>query len=876
MSLIHRFGRRWRALARRARVERELADELALHLELEQQKNEQLGMSPNEARRAALVAFGGVERHKEDARDVRGVRIVETAMQDLRYAGRVMRKAPAFTAMVVLTLALGVGATSAIFSIVNAVLLRPLPYGRPAELVRVYSQTPDGTLDRFSVSVPDYLDFKRRNRVVSDMALWLNSTMTLSDRGEPERLSAVVASDNLFSLLGIAPLHGRLFLPGEAEQGDGVVLSYGVWARRFGSDSTLVGKRITLNGSAKTVIGILPPSFRLYTRDVDVWAPVVIQEIPKYTNRANHVLRVVARLKPGLQVADAQRDMRRVASELAAEYAKDDEGWTANVFSMRSQIVGDLSRPLVILLVASGLVLLSACINVANPLLTRGAARGRELAVRRALGAGRRRLVAQLLMENAAFASVGGMLGVVFGLVGTRALVAVAPQGISRLDEVSLDGWVFGFAMVVALTTGVLFGLWPALRASGPQLGGTLRDGGRGSAGSMQASRVRGALVVAELSLALTLLIGAGLVLQSFRKIIGLDLGIRTDHAVALRLTLPARYADSAQAPFYRELQRQLLAVPGVTSASASDRAPAQLGGISDGIRLIERPDANASGTLMSQFSIVVPDYFRTMGMHLLQGRDITWNEPTGVIVVNAAAASHFWPGMDAIGQHVGFGRRRSDSGFVVVGVVSDVRRGDITTREDPMIYLPLTAAGGLARTMTLVVRGTLGTAATVNAAKRTIHDIDATLPIYDVRTVDDIVGDAIAQPRLNATLLAAFAALALLLAIVGIYGVVSHSVAQRRQEIGVRVALGAQPGDVFRLIVRQGAMLAAAGAAIGLVGSWLLTPVLRSWLYEIEPGDPMTFAAVAAILIAIALIATAIPARRATKVDPVLAMRAE
>jgi predicted permease len=876
MLLLHRLGRRLRALFRRDRVERELADELQLHIELEQQKNERLGMSRNDARRAALVTFGGVERYKEEARDARGVRILETLVQDARYALRTMRKAPAFTAVVVLTLGLGVGATSAIFSIVNAVLLRPLPYAHENALVRVYSQVPDGTLDRFSVSVPDYLDFKSRNRVFSDMAMWLNSTMTLNDGGEPERLSAVVSTDNVFSLLGVAPLYGRLFSPGEAAQGNGVVLSYGVWARRFGSDSTLVGKRINLNGSAKTVIGILPPSFRLYTRDVDVWSTVAIQEIPKYDNRANHVLRVAARLRPGMTVADAQRDMRRVAADLAAEYPKQDEGWKANVFSMRGEIVGDLSRPLTVLLCASALVLLIACMNVANLQLTRSASRGRELSVRRALGASRGRLVNQLLVESAAFSSLGGLLGIVLGVAGTRALVGVAPGGISRLDEVSLDGRVFAFAMVVAIATGLLFGLWPAFRASNQDMSRSLRDGGRGSAGGMQAWRIRGALVIGELSLAMMLLVGAGLVLQSFRKMVTLDLGIRTDHAVGMRLTLPARYADSSESPFFQELQRHLLAVPGVTSASASDRAPAQSGGISTDIRLIERPEANASGTLMSQVSAIVPDYFLTMGMRLLKGRDITWNEPQRVAVVNAAAASRFWPGSEAIGKHVGFGRRATDSGFTIVGVVSDVRRGDITAREEPMIYMPLTSAAGVVRTMMVIVRGPLGAAEIVNAAKRSVHDMDATLPVYDIRTVDDMVGDAVAQPRLNTMLLAAFAALALLLAIVGIYGVVSDSVAQRRQELGVRVALGAQPRDVFRLVVRQGALLAGAGVAIGLAGSWILTPVLRSWLYEIEPSDPLTFVGVAGLLVAIALIATAIPARRATKVDPVMAMRAD
>jgi predicted permease len=739
----------------------------------------------------------------------------------------------------------------------------------------LYSQVPDGTVDRFSVSIPDYQDYKSRNRVFSDMAMWLNSTMTLSDGGEPERLAAVLATDNLFTLMGVTPLHGRLFAPGESDHPDVVLLSYGVFARRFGSDSTIVGRRVTLDGSAKTVIGVLPPSFRLYTRDVDVWAPIVIHQVPKYDNRANHILRVIAKLRPGVAVADAQRDVRRIAANLATEYARQDEGWSANVFSVRNEIVGDLTRPLVILLTASALVLLIACINVANLQLTRSAGRGRELAVRRALGAERGRLVTQMLIESLTYAAFGGLLGIALGIAGTRALVAAAPGGISRLDEVSLDGRVFLFAMAVALLTGILVGLWPAFRASDPQLGRTIRDGGRGSAGAMHAWRVRGALVVAELSLALTILVGAGLVLQSFRKILTVDLGIRTDNAIALRLAIPSRYADSAITPFYRELQNGLAAVPGVTAVSAADRAPVQGSGASTDIRLIERPDANASGKLMSQVSVVLPEYFRTMGMKLVAGRDFTWSERT-VAIVNAAAAAHFWPGGSALGQHVAFGRRSTDSGLVVVGVVSDVRRGDITLREEPMIYIPVTGAPSFARTMMLVVRGSLGTAATVSAAKRAVHGIDPALPVYEIRTFTDIVADTVAQPRLNATLLGAFAALALLLAAVGIYGVIAHSVTQRRQEIGVRVALGAQPGDVFRFVVRQGAALAAAGLALGLVASWLLTPVLRSWLYEIEPSDPLTFAGVALVLGVVALVATAIPARRATKVDPVLAMRAE
>jgi predicted permease len=872
---LHRIIRRLRALVQRDTVERELSDELRFHVDMETEKLMARGMARDDARRSALLTFGGVERYKEEARDVRGVRPLETVLQDLRYGARSMRKSPVFTIVVVLTLALGVGATTAIFSIVNAVLLRPLPYERSEELVRIYSQVPDGTLDRFSMSPLDYLDFRQRNRAFTDVAMWLNGTMTLLEGNEPERLSSVHGSENLFQVFGVRAERGRLFAAGDAERGDAIVLSNGLWVRRFSSDTAIVGRKIRVNGTSRTVVGVLPASFRFYSRDVDVWTPLMQTTIPGYENRSQHLLSVVARLRAGFSAESAQQDVRRVAAELAAEFPKTNEGWTANAFGIRQEIVGDVRRPLTILFASSMFVLLVACINVANLQLTRGASRARELAVRRAIGASRTRLVAQLLSESLALAVAGGVLGLVVGVAGMRALVAIAPEGqISRLDEVSLDGSVFAFTMLVSIATGLLFGLWPALRGSDPELGRSLRDGGRTSTGGAL-PRVRRALVIAEVSLALVLLVGAGLVLQSFARMVRVDLGIKSEQLVALRLSLPGRYSDSAQIPFHEELQRRLLARPGITTMSAADRAPVQAGGISTDIRLIERPDAN-DGKLMSFATIVVPDYFRTMGTPLLRGRDLRWNEPGRSIVVNEAAARRFWPGDNPLGKHIGFGRRRIDSGFTVVGVVADVRRGDITLPEEPMVYMPLSAAPNLSRTMTIVVRGTLGTAGTIAAARAVIRELDPGLPVYDVRTVDTIVSQTVAQPRLNTTLLSAFAALALVLAVIGIYGVVSFSVAQRTQELGVRMALGAQPADVFRLVVREGAILAVLGVGVGIVASRLTTPVLASWLYGIQPRDTATFVVVAAGLVAVAVLASVIPALRATRVDPVLAMRGE
>jgi predicted permease len=514
------------------------------------------------------------------------------------------------------------------------------------------------------------------------------------------------------------------------------------------------------------------------------------------------------------------------------------------------------------------------CVNVANLLVTRGAARGRELALRQALGASRARLVSQLLVESGALALVGGVFGIGIAILGTKGILTLVPAGvIPRMDEVRADATVLGFALGLSVLTALVVGLWPALRATSWRLSGTLGRGGRGGGQATHSPRVRRGLVIAEVSLALVLLVASALVIQSLRNLVGVDLGFRVDRVVTMRLTLsPSSYVDSAQSAFYRNFLARLSARPGIEAAAAANTPPMSGGGINTGIRLIGRP--LPSQQLMSSVTAVTPGYFRTMGMRL-RGRDVAWEDPEPTLVLSETAARTFWPGEDVIGKRIGFGGN-DNTGAAIVGVVADSRVRGPTRDPAPMIYMSYSGASSIVRTMTLVVRGAGETADVVATTKNVLREIDRTLPVFGVRTVRDVVDQFVAQPRLNTTLLGVFAGMALLLAGIGIYGVVSHSVAQRTQELGVRIALGAQRADIVRLVLGEGAVLAVVGVLLGLAAAFAATPLIRSWLFGIGANDPLTLAAVALTLVTIALAASYIPARRATRVDPVLAMRGE
>jgi putative ABC transport system permease protein len=874
---INNLLRRLRALVRREESEAQLNDELEFHLAMEADSLRQRGIRPDAAAGEARRRFGGVDRYTEECRDERGGRFLEALAQDARYAARVVRRAPSFTAIVVLTLGFAIGANTAIFTVVNAALLRPLPFDRGHELVSIFSQNPEGE-PRFSVSHADLLEWQRDTRSFQGIAAVVGSTLILTGDQEPERLVALAVTPNYFDVLGMRPALGRSFdaagIDRHGASSPSIILGDGFWRRRFGADSGIIGRTLTVSGRPRTVIGVLPPTFDVRGRLIDAVTVLDPSAIPGVENHGQHMLSAIGRLKPGVTVEQAHQDLRAVAARQAETYA-DIKGWTTNVFSTEKELVRDLRNPLLILLAAAAFVLVIGCINVANLLLARGAARGREISLRQALGASRSRLVSLLLVESGVLALLGGGLGVLLAVAGTRAILRIVPVGfIPRQGEVRLDAAVLGFAAGLSLLTALIVGLWPALRAVNPRPAAMLRDGGRGTASGTPASRMRRTLVIAEVSLALVLLVCSGLVLQSMRYILRTDPGFSVDGVATMRLSLSAAtYPESTQVQFYREFIRRLEGRGGIVSAAAANTPPISGGGIVTPIRLIgEPPPASAIQTPLTG---VTPGYFRTMGMRLLRGRDVSWTDAQPTIVASEAAAKRLWPGADPLGKRVAFGRRDT-LGLEVVGLVGDTRARGLTTETPAMLYISHSGVASVARTMSLVVRGTGDPASLAPTTRSVLRELDPTLPVYNVQLVRDVLNESIAQPRLNTTLLTIFAAMALLLAAIGIYGVVSYSVAQRSQELGVRMALGATQSDVFRLVLREGATLAGAGVVLGLIGAVMATRVIQAWLFGIGRRDPATMAAMSVALVIVALVACLVPARRATRVDPVRAIRGE
>jgi putative ABC transport system permease protein len=759
---------------------------------------------------------------------------------------------------------------------VNAVLLQPLPFPEPDALVRVYSQNPDRSVPRFSVSYADFLDWQRETNSFAGMAVFAGTAPTLIGDGEPERIAGLAVSNNFFQVLGARASRGRLFGPadGEGESSDAIILTDGFWRRRFAADPNIVGKRIEMTGRSRVVIGVLSADFGLDGRPLDALTIFAPTSIPNVANHGQHMLEAIARLKPGVTLAQAQQDLAASASRLADTHA-DFKGWCTNVFRFSDEITFGIKNPLLVLLAAAILVLLIGCVNVANLLITRSAARGREVVLRQALGASRGRLISQLLAESGLLALVGGAVGVGLSTLMTRSLIALAPQGLlPTANTPLLDLRVLGFAVVLSLGTALLVGLWPAMRATTPMIASTLRDGGRGAAGATPAAAVRRMLVVGEISLALVLLICSTLVVRSLRRMLEVNPGFAIDNIVTLRVAPGGQYSDTTLVALYRNLTQNIAGRAGVEAVAAANVPPLSAGGITTAIRLIGRP---TSGTerLMSAATAVTPGYFRTTDIRLLRGRDFAWSDPTASLIVNQTAAKKFWPNEDPIGKRVAFGPRDT-VGLEVIGVAADTRSRTITTDPVPVLYMAYSGATSVARSMTLIVRGSGDIASLVGASRAGLREVDPKLPMFAVRSLRQIVDQSLAQSRLNTTILAIFAGLALLLAGIGIYGVVSFSVSQRTQEIGVRMALGAQQADVFRLVLREGAVLSSLGVLIGLVAAWGATSVIQSWLFGIERGDPSTLVFTAVTLVAISVAASYVPALRATKVDPLLAMRSE
>jgi putative ABC transport system permease protein len=837
-------------------------------------------MSHEEAVRAALFRFGRVENIKEECRDARGLRPVEEMWQDLRYGARKLRKNPGFTLVAVMTLALGIGANTAIFSVVNAVLLRPLPFERPEELVRVFGTR--ATRSSFSRphSYLNFNDFRTQNQTFEAMAAYAGSSSALSGADAPEQITGVISSGDIFRVLGAKPLMGRLLEPEDERPGgsNAVVISHGLWQRRFGGDPRIVGRFIKLDGREREVVGVTPAdfSFEFVTSPADFWTTIDPAEGP-YKSRGTIFLEAIGRLKPGVSVEQARADLVVLSSRLEQQYQESNAGLGVRLAAAQEELVGDVRPTLLVLLGAVGFVLLIACANVANLLLARAAGRHREIAVRSALGAWRGRIVRQLMTESLLLAFAGGLLGLLFALWGVEILSAFVPENVPRFGETSVDLRVLGFTLAASVLTGFLFGIAPALQSSKFDLNEALKEGGRGGTDGRGRRRVRSLLMVSEVALSLVLLVGAGLLIKSFVKLRNTDPGFDAGNTLTASLSLAAvRYdTDEKITDFYRRLVERVRAMPGVESVGAVTPLPLSENAYSFSFSVVGQPPLPPGQGQSASARFVTPDYFRAQRVPLRAGRVFTEADKAGapnVIVVNEAFARRYLQGAEPLGQRLSLGL--NDIEGEIVGVVGDIRGASLARPAAPEYYVPEAAVAF--SDMTLVVRTTGDPAPLTPALRQAVAEMDKDQPLYDVRTMDSLVARSVARQRFSMTLVGVFAVLAMLLSAVGIFSVMSFLVAQRTHEIGIRMALGARPGDILSMVVRHGVVLTLVGVGVGLAAAFALTRLMSGLLYEVSATDPVVYGGITALLAAVALAACYVPARRATKVDPLIALRYE
>jgi putative ABC transport system permease protein len=792
---------------------------------------------------------------------------------------------PGFAAAAVLALALGIGANSAIFSVVNAVLLRSLPYEEPNQLLIVQSTRRQDSGRSGSSSYPDFADLKSQNQVFDDMAAFRSKGLTLTGAGEPERLEGARVSASFFPLLGVKTSLGRTFLPEEdkpkAERV--VVISHGLWQRRFGGDANITGQSLTLDAQSYTVVGVLAAGFDfpIEIEKADVWSPLALDG-QLLEQRGAHFLKVIARLKPGVSPQTAQAEITTIATSLEQQYPEDDTDRIVTLYSLYDHLVGGIRPALLVLLGAVGFVLLIACSNVANLLLARAAARQKEIAIRMALGASRGRIVRQLITESLILAFIGGGAGLLLALWGVESLIALSPANLPRLSGIGVDGWVLGFTLLISVMTGIIFGLAPALKASRPDLNDALKEGGRGSTEGFSGRRLRNLLVVSEMALALVLLISAGLLIRSFLQLQQVNAGFDPANVLTMSVQLPeSKYEQGVQvSAFFEQTLERIAALPGVESAGGVTTLPLSGNNMRTTFTVQNRPAPVPGQEPLAQLRAVTPGYFRTLRIPLLRGEEFTENykkDRPGRIIINDTMARRFFPDEDPIGLRLSIGLGIDDNdptAWEIVGIVGDVRHASLDAEPIPEMYVPHSQQSW--PFLTLVVRSSSDPMALAGPVRSQILALDNDQPVSGIRSMEGMVSASIAQPRFYLLLLSIFAALALVLAAVGIYGVLSYSVTQRMHEIGIRMALGAKQSDVIKLVVGQGMMLALVGVAIGLVSAFVFTRLMSSMLYGVSATDPVTFAALALLLTAVALLASYIPARRATKVDPMIALRYE
>jgi len=856
-----------------------LAEEIRFHIDMAAERNRRRGMTTDDASRAAAVSFGGREQWREASRDEYRSRPVDDLAQDLRYGVRTLKSAPAFTIAAVLTLAIGIGGNTAIFSAVDGVMLKPLPFSSEDRLVRLYENDRTKGRMRDEVAPGNFAEWRARATAFSVMATAEPYGFRLSGKEGTEELRNWNVTQDFFTVLDAKPLLGRLFQPSDFVPGlpQVIVLTYASWQKRFGADPNIVGKHISLAGGQTTIVGVLPRDFSyLETRTPqEFYAPKVLDSLERKLHYSGWY-NAVGRLKPGVTVEQASADMNRVAAQLAHELPKTNGNLGVTVVPLRDGIVGNSSRALVLSLFAVGLVLLIACSNVANLMLARTNRRGREFAVRAALGAGRWRIVRQVLTESLLIALLGGLTGIALAYWGVGFIRGASPYQIPRVDEISVDGRAFVFALVTVVATTILFGLVPAFRAADPNAGDDLKAGGR-SVGTGGQHRLRAALVTAEVALAIMLLVSAGLLVRSFASLMNVDRGYRSDHVLgALMFTWEHATTPTARSEVAARLVDRARALPGVIAAGVTSSPPLTGAvGLERGPFTIPGQPVPAGQQPSAHLTSLTPGALEVLHMVVVRGRAITSKDDsasTPVALINETMARRYWPGENPIGRAVKVGYYAAPVERQVVGIVADTKQSALDAPAEATIYLPNAQAP--TGSIWLVMHTAIEPSALAHDVKRIVNEIDPSIPVAGTPALDELVDDSLKPRRFTLVLFVSFAAAALMLAIVGVYGVLSHGTAERAREFGVRIALGAQPGDIVRMVMRQGLGSACLGILLGLVGSAAATRALGALLFSVTPFDAVTFSSVSALMLVTAMLACYVPARRATRVDPLVALR--
>jgi putative ABC transport system permease protein len=893
MNLLAR-SRSWlKSMVKGQRLENEMETEVRFHIESYAADLVRKGLSQEEAMRRARIEFGGIESHKDAMRASVGVRWWGELGSDVRFGLRLLRKNPGFTAVAILTLALGIAANTVIFSVINSVLLHSLPFREPGNLVKVNFDDPGVGLVDTLFSVPELEDLKSRAGVFEDVAAESEASVNLTGAKQPERLELLVVTPNYFSLLGATPQKGRLFGPQDFALGfaEAVVISDGLWRRSYGADPNVIGRSVRLDNDLYTIVGILPPSFRNPGRtiatDVEVWATAgfAADPAPKPARNVRVMPAAIARLKPGITLQQAQARLTVMSAQIRKDFASDYPSrsqWTVRLLPLQESLVGNVRPFLLLLMGAVILVILIASVNIANLLLARASGRQREMSMRLALGASRLRMIRQLLTESVILSLIAGAVGILTAEVVLRSVIRFVPFQIPRQSEISIDWAVLGFATLVSFLTGLVFGLVPALQSSKADVTGALREGARGSGYSVKTHRMRATLIISEMALTVVLMIGAGLLMRTFWRLLHEDPGFNSTNVVVSSIWLPIPndpkvdpYLGVAhQAPFLRELLQRTRTIPGVELAGITSVLPGTPAANSTDLNIEDIP-ADSTQKLSAEIIRVSPDYFKIIQTPLMRGRFFNESDQAGalpVAIIDEATARRFWPDRDAVGRRLGLGQYWKVPWLTVIGVIKDIKQDGLDINGVPHIYTSMYQDRG--RDLNLVLRSSVAPSLLEAQIRTAVQVVDPGLPVFNIRAMNDVMESSLAQRRFSAELVAVFAVMAVLLASVGIYGLLAYLVRQRSQEIGVRIALGAQRANILKLVLGQGGLLAAAGICVGLILAAVTAPMISTLFYGIHAIDPIIFLAVPLILLVVSLAASYIPARRAATLDPMIALR--